>query len=439
MFYDFAGDPEYYSSHAAIFENLASSKTGNNLIIIVVDLRDAYDAVNIALHYWVSFVNYQKFAATVHLAIVGSHIDLLPEDEKAKKKQLLMEFGNSTQNVIYYAMIDCRSPWNLSGFQKLISGLSRFSSQCELSFEASLLLGLLEKDFSNVTACPLWNILSHIRDHEICLPNEAEDLHSTLSELHDTGVLLLLGDHTQDHCHIVLDITILTKEAHQLLFSTSAAENLHKKYRNAHSETFKIGILPECVLEEILPPHITMQCLCCLQYCQEIKGGDIGCFVPGIEPDQSFFFFPALCKKDKLRVATSNHGYRIAWLARCDHDYPFDYFPPRFLHVLLLRLVFRFTLSAHQSSASPDHGDFQCHCTMWKTGVHWIMTEGVECMVELVNSNKCVVVITKSLTPDSLESCIDIFHDIHNSVMKSKEDFCHSIRPRFFLLRSLTT
>ena len=36
-----------------------------------------------------------------------------------------------------------------------------------------------------------------------------------------------------------------------------------------------------------------------------------------------------------------------------------DYFPLRFLHVLLLRLVFRFTIEQHQdTSASPDNNDY---------------------------------------------------------------------------------
>ena len=34
LFYDFAGDAEYYSSHAAILEKLASSKIGNNIFFL---------------------------------------------------------------------------------------------------------------------------------------------------------------------------------------------------------------------------------------------------------------------------------------------------------------------------------------------------------------------------------------------------------------------
>ena len=58
LFYDFAGDPEYYSSHAAILENLASSK-GDNIFIIVVDLREDILTVRNTLQYWLSFIGYQ--------------------------------------------------------------------------------------------------------------------------------------------------------------------------------------------------------------------------------------------------------------------------------------------------------------------------------------------------------------------------------------------
>ena len=50
LFYDFAGDPDYYSSHAAILENLASSTKGDNIFILVVDLRDNSDKIRSILH-----------------------------------------------------------------------------------------------------------------------------------------------------------------------------------------------------------------------------------------------------------------------------------------------------------------------------------------------------------------------------------------------------
>ena len=48
--------------------------------------------------------------------------------------------------------------------------------------------------------------------------HDAGGLHLTLSELHDIGVLLLLGDHAGVDCHVVLKSSNLTNEVHKLLF-----------------------------------------------------------------------------------------------------------------------------------------------------------------------------------------------------------------------------
>ena len=441
LLYDFAGDPEYYSSHAAILENLVSSKSGNNLVIIVVDLRDGEETIEESLHYWVSFIKFQRFATKLSLLIVGSHSDSIPLGQMGEKIGVLEKFAvaNSLQAEAGYFTLDCRKPKNMTSLQNHISILTSHSPQCSLSENSSLLLGLLGKDFNNVTACSLQTILSHIREYRFGLPDEANDLYLTLSELRDIGILLLLGDPTRGDCHLVLNIPKLTKDVHQSLFSKSAIEKLRKRFKGLRNR-YNIGILPESLFKEILPPYITKQCLSYLQYCQEIKLEDIGAFVP--EPAQSessFFFFPALCslsKGDFSRVTPSNFSYSIGWLAQCtarDH-----YFPPRFLHVLLLRLVFRFTLSAptpkHAPGASRD-SHLKRRCTMWKTGVRWLMEEGVACQLELVNGSKGVVVITRS-TEERMEDCISVFRKIMCCVMESKAEFCDPIRPNFFLLDS---
>ena len=325
-------------------------------------------------------------------------------------------------------------------FQKWISTWASSSSQHTLSDNAKLLLGLFEKDFSHVTACSFQTLLSHIEKSGVCLPREAKHLYHSLSELHDMGALLLLGDHNNDDCQVVLKCSKLTNEVHQLLFSKAAIDKIRGKCVSSN-----IGILPDDILKEILPPYITKQCLIYLQYCHEIKYEDIGVFTSLEQqktPNQSLVFFPAFCSLDKSSVSLNTPcglTYSIGWLAQCTD--PFDHFPTRFLHVLLLKIVFRFTLSAPSqnkaSSASPDHIHFQRRCTMWKTGVHWLMMEGVECMVELVDGSKGVVIVTKS-KEDMAENCVDVFNRIFNCVMEAKVEFCHAIRPDFFLLDSTT-
>ena len=81
LFYDFAGDAEYYSSHAAILENLASSRKGDNVFILVIDLREEMAEIKKIFHYWLSFIQHQQFRGQKpHLIVVGSHSDLLTKD-----------------------------------------------------------------------------------------------------------------------------------------------------------------------------------------------------------------------------------------------------------------------------------------------------------------------------------------------------------------------
>ncbi len=67
--------------------------------------------------------------------------------------------------------------------------------------------------------------------------------------------------------------------------------------------------------------------------------------------------------------------------------------------------------------------------------MHWKMEEGVDCMVELVNGSKGVVVLSKS-SNDRVEDCISVFTKVVSCVMEAKAEFCHSIKPQFFLLDS---
>ena len=436
LFYDFAGDPEYYSSHAAILENLASSK-GDNIFIIVVNLKDDILAVRNTLHYWLSFIDYQ--CGSKNLIAIGSHSDLLPKETVDKKIQKISAIHSEQVDMDYFTLNCCKPRSNeFEEIKSKIFQLTKDSPRYKLSVEASVLLGLLEKDFSNVTACSVRTILSSIVETGISLPRNITMLMALMRELHDVGILFVIGDERGDNPQVILNISKLTNEVHKLLFSKEA-EFLETEEAIS---SFNIGILPQSLLNKLLPQHITKECLIQLQYCQEISQQDLVVFPSLSKPDsssQSFLFFPSLCtvgKSDVSWVTPPGLGYSIGWLARCA-DTACDYFPPRFLHVLLLRLIFRFTLAAPaqnqtDTSASPDHSHLKRRCTMWNCGIHWSMVQGVDCMVELVNGNKGVVVLTSSIHK-AKQNCIDVFKRVVSCVMEAKEDFCHSFQPQFFL------
>ncbi len=83
-------------------------------------------------------------------------------------------------------MLDCRKP-GPSPLQKEIVNITRNSPRYDLSLDESILLELLEKDFSNVTACSVETIISHIEVTGVLLPKSVKSLSSILFKLHELG------------------------------------------------------------------------------------------------------------------------------------------------------------------------------------------------------------------------------------------------------------
>ena len=327
LFYDFAGDPEYYSSHAAILENIASSRKGDNIFIIVVDLTEDVPTITNSLHYWFSFVQHRKFCGNNNIIIIGSHSDLVAKERIEEGEKMSKFFFDNNSELVHeneYFKLDCRKPKSkeLKMIQDNIISLTQKSPRYSLSGDATILLGLLEKDFGNVTACSAQTILDHIEITGILLPKNITSLLPVLQELHEIGVLFTTRDDKCDNLQVILNISKLTNEVHKLLFSNEAKHELTKDIDNADTiSSFNIGVLPDALLDKILPEYITKECLVQLQYCQEISHKDV-CAFPSLpqscSSDQSFLFFPALCSANKSDITwTTPPGlsYGIGWLA----------------------------------------------------------------------------------------------------------------------------
>ena len=370
LFYDFAGDAEYYSSHAAILESLASSRKGDNIFILVIDMKQELTEIKKTFHYWLTFIEHQQFHTQKPcLIVVGSHLDLLSKDVAKERGIEFQMFCDTidTEAVQMPALftLDCCKPRSkqIANIHRHMSRLTKDSPRFKLSLQASTLLGLLEKDFSNVPACSIQALPSHIEDTGLQLTAKEQSLHPILLELHDLGLLFLIDSSNRESSSVVLNMSQLTNIVHKSLFSEEAI--FKASFENEGlSFSFSAGIIPQSILAKILPDNITKECLVQLQYCQEISHAEAHVF-PSLNgkmsdsTDQSFLFFPALCSADKSKVewvTPPDHSFGIGWLARCID--PCDYLSPRFHHVLMLRLVFKFTLSAPHPPADRVSTDF---------------------------------------------------------------------------------
>ena len=474
ILYDFAGNSEYYSSHAAIMESINTSK-GSNIYLIICDLSKGEEAAATKYSYWLSFLSYniKQFSNTIILP-VGSHADVINITSMERVLYVLdsvsQKFCSSSKIDDFYIeqsiALDCRKRGAVVNDIKKLTKHSRFSknvSPIGLSPETSVLLGLLKKDFEHIP-CKVSCLISHIEDTGIPLPLNSSLLYTLIRELHDLGLLMVIereGDSIGNHI-IILKISIFTSDVHKKLFSESARADLTK---DIDPLKFSVGIIPESLLKIVLPEHITKESLLKLQYCHEIENLYVeedhtlsqltSRPVPTNTANTEKFhlFFPALCdlKLGEIQWPKSEGDMiTLGWYAKCDGD-RFDYFPTRFLHVLIVHLSHNFALkqnlpTSHRpslvSESSSDNSFLIAEvcaanprCRVWSTGLHWLMKNGVEVFVDMPKDadSKDLIVLARSDIEDKVE-CSNTLQLVIQKVVEIKVEFCASIVPTVYLL-----
>ena len=466
LFYDFAGDPEYYSSHAAVLESLVSP--GCNLFFTVVDLSEEKEVMTQKLGYWLSFISFHSKSSSTssEVVVIGSHVDVVKscgQDPRDKMHHLEMIATKFCKQTRYMQLnpglsLDCCRPTttSMSNLRNLLKKTYTANQKYVLSLGATILLGLLERDFSSVTACQVSTILDHVQQVGMHHLSSMHQLYPVLKELHNLGLLIVVGSASDPGDHwLLLNVSALTEEVHKKLFAKDSLVSQSL----ADSPLSTLGIIPESALTKILPDYITKECLKQLQYCQELKLVEIGSHhsvvpVASSSHCEPLLFFPALLQNERdvasLATPQSQHICSRGWYIKCTGE--FDYFPPRFLHVLLLRLAFRFALRPFEpserndgqpsvnlessSALAADICRFSRRCKLWKGGIRWLMEEGVECVVKVVKEREVyrgVVVVAQSEEDCDVE-CASVFAAVVQKVMEAKTEFCHSITTETFLI-----
>ena len=449
LYYDFAGDKEYYSSHSAILEIVTQSSVGTSVYVIVANLTKDILVLFNEIGYWLSFISYHAkvvdSAYKLKVVIVLSHSDRISAGESSSKSDSIKQFLQTHENNYDHEVLDiidvitsnCRKPRSSRSVEDTLQQISKDTSPRALSFEPTLLHGLLEKDFSNVVACKFRDLVNHVKDTGIYLPAAAVALHPIVKELHDIGLLMMIGrsDEPLENHLLLLNPCTLTNEVHRNLFSMEA------KPKFTGSRYAEMGIMPESLLHDLLPEHITKECLIQLQYCQEFSHTEVGVDYT-VTPDASeskenLLYFPALCNLQTKSANWSSNPdltFSMGWYAKCKGV--FNYFPARFLHVVLLRLAFSLALPMASCSVSDSYAAqaYGRRCTMWKKGIHWLMEEGVECTFEMVDDNKGIVAITRA--KKSSKRWATILGKIVSIALKAKSEFCNSVTLHQHLLNS---
>ena len=205
VLYDFAGQHEYYSSHAAVMENLILPSPP--LFLLLIDISKSKEVIREELVYWWHFINNQsqKASAPPHVILAGSHKDMVKlgdrEEVKVMIKSCIKRIPVTFEFVSYFPL-DCRKLVS----QGLSALLTKLNTTCQtlrgivnVNLHCHILNALLRApEFQGLVYCKLVDIMNKIESDGAPLPKIFSQFIPLLKTLNDQGHVLLLPDHADE-------------------------------------------------------------------------------------------------------------------------------------------------------------------------------------------------------------------------------------------------
>ena len=420
ILHDFAGHSEYYSSHSAVIENLLQGSGGVFLIVVNILEKEAVKQ----LHQWLTVVRNeaQKALNECHVIVIVSHVDEIsnPVERRRRKEEIEEIIVRERCDSVF---LDCRKLGGSgvdSFFNKLSSacGSIRSTSGKNLSLYCHMMYGLLEERKENILT--LSDVMSAGKDNDdYFIPDKKEDVLDVLDSLHSTGLISVLK--SEDKVWVVVNKGILLTEVDGILF----APDTFKEHVDIASNT---GIVSVSGLTRLFPKYDRDMLICFLKnmdLCQDLNPSFLrmtNLHQLAVEEEEEggterrgerLLFFPCLLSTDRPDEMTSE-VYQFGWCLQCTSKHHF--FPPRYFHVLSLRLAYKMALPQKDNQLK------RC-CTFWKSGLYWSNSHGVGSLVEILNENQCVLVMMSF----KQRIMMSVGRDVIGEVMSVYKESCPSL------------
>ena len=438
VMYDFAGQQEYYSSHAAVLEQVMRRSAA--MFLCVVDLSESKEKICESLHYWLNFIDNACSTAEgqSHVLIVGSHADQITSS--AEEKSSLLQTIIATRRVRHQEYVgciamDCRRA-DTDASHRLIAILANSqkaiaASQPVISYYCHTVYAFLRTKLT-VVGCTLHDLVSVVaKENDSSLPNDQSVLVEILTTLSDKGLILFI--HHPHSSWVVLKTEALLNEINGTLF----APRQFKEHRYILASN--TGIVSTSSLLSVFPHHNTDMLVGFLQslnFCQLVEPSVLENTNLQTTPSHStadLLFFPGLVQSERPDNLVQQGALEFGWCLGCVD--PEQYFSFRFLHILLLSVAYRFSLSSVRRKVTSSPHGLQRRCTVWKNGISWTDSDNITILIELLDYNRRVLVAMSCSKDRPMKyaklrsSLISLVHHLHQEHCPSVEVYECLISP----------
>ena len=428
VLYDLAGHREYYSSHAAVLENLMLSSPA--VFLILFKLINAIETMRKELYYWFNFIeNISKGMKSLkrsQIVLIGSRLDELTTslDPISEVVDEVVEKAAYSQEFCGFIPMECHRPGG-KGVKEFIVTLSKsckavLDRSDKISFYCHVQYSFLQ--LLKRVAISLEELCALLRErNDPSLPSEMSVLLEFLTTLSDKGLILFLRNEN-GQSWIVINRGALLSEINGVLFAPAAIKRV---YRDMASNT---GIVPLSALKEAFAHHnidMLVGFLQSLQFCHMIESSALNDLETNIStsvplPLDEILFFPALISAEPPTDIKIENG--LGWCLWCPN--PNEFLSTRFLHILLLCLAYFYCLPTRITPGkvnvtNPVVQKLARRCIVWTNGIYW--KNKFKVVVEVSEHDRCVTVLTSNKEMDESRQ---VFNSVIKKVLSLKKQFC---------------
>ena len=444
VLYDLAGHEEYYSSHAAILENLMLNTPA--VFAILSKMTNDVHTIKCDLYYWFNFIKNVSLRLSCsrpsQILVIGSRLDEMTGgyEEISKAVAEVAENADHSQHFCGFLPMECHRPGG-KGVKEFVGMLSysckavldrsdKISFYCHVQFSFLQLLRSKE----NIKAISLENLCIILRERDDpSLPSERLVLLEFLTTLSDKGLILFIKNEDDAQSWVVIDRAALLNEVNGVLFAP-------KEIKHAHQDiASNTGIVPTSVLGKLFPKHdihMLIGFLKSLQFCHVLDSNSLNKFETNISaliplPSDELLFFPSLVNANPPAHIEIENG--LGWCLWCpDHN---QFLSTRFLHLLLFSLSYTFCLPRHNKAgkfaSNPQILMLARRCDVWTNGIYWENDDDkVKVVVEVSEHYRCITVVTSM---NDIQSSHKVFNNVVQAILMLKSHM-HSFECEEYLI-----
>ena len=424
--YDFAGQQEYYSSHAAILEQVMRRSAA--MFVCLIDLCKSNESICQSLHYWLSFIDNACSTAEgrSHVLIVGSHADQVAS---SMEKNLLLQTIIATRRVkrqeyVGCIAMDCRGA-NTDTSLRLIAILTNSqkaiaANQPVIHYYSHVVYAFLRTKLT-VVGCTLHDVVSAVaKENDSTLPNDQSVLTEILTTLSDKGLILFI--HHPNSSWVIVKTELLLNEINGTLF----APRQFKEHCDILASN--TGIVSTSSLLSVFPHHNTDMLVGFLQtlnFCRPVEPSVLENTNLQTTPSHStadLLFFPGLVQSERPDSLVHQGALEFGWCLGCVDLNKF--FSSRFLHVLLLSVAYKFPLASQ---------GLHRMCRVWRNGIFWRNYDDITTVIELLDNNRWVLVAMSCDDSAPIEHA-ELRSSLIGLVRHLQQQYCPRLNVREFLI-----